>query len=427
MRLWAFVAVLSCSARAAAPAPDLAADAASLRTAASGLRRGLPAHGASRRLKEAALDLADWETRAGAGRAPGLRERLSELQDRLDSSARGERGELAADIDAAAARIDALAMPALPTPAAGSPARERAAALEAAQARVASVEGALAGGFDGQAARAPSSAVPDAPPAVAAPRPPAVLRRQAVPRYDPRVAEMQAQLDVVRRNEGLRGIASDGFFGPGTERAVAQFQRLFGLRPTGVVDERTRSVLLVEYQALNGLSVTGRRDLGTERALAQDRSRSDASAGRYFQGSDADFAYTPHLVVVRRALATVYTPYLDQTAAERRREGPPVDRFMQTVCTLERFLAGRCPYVSVAIDRNLDIPDGTPLLIPGIDRIAGRRVLFRVVDTGARRYFHGSGHIDVATDSDEYSGLGSLITGREFELIFPRGLRPRRP
>jgi len=94
------------------------------------------------------------------------------------------------------------------------------------------------------------------------------------------------------------------------------------------------------------------------------------------------------------------------------------------VCTLERYLADVCPYVSVAIDPRLRVPNGTPLLIPEISDMAGRPVHFRIVDTGSKKRFKGTGHIDVATDSNQYSGFGRMISGKHFTLILPEGLRP---
>ncbi|NNN06979.1 MAG: hypothetical protein HKL90_13870 [Elusimicrobia bacterium] len=274
---------------------------------------------------------------------------------------------------------------------------------------------------------APAAAPPEPPLAAVSP-PPSILRPSRDPRYDPLVATIQLELDAVRRAEGLSGIRPDGFFGPGTGRAVYGFQKIHGLPATGMIDAATQSELLRRYQEITGLPATGTANLATDRALAVARGRTAPDyPGRYFSGPDSDFTPDRRERTIHGVLATVYTPYLDLSAAQLRREGPPIDRFTHAICTLERFLAGRCPYVSVAIDRSLDVPDGTPLLIPGIDDIAGRHILFRIVDTGAVRLFHGTGHIDVATDSNEYGGLGSRITGREFTLILPEGLHPRRP
>lgn len=281
----------------------------------------------------------------------------------------------------------------------------------------------------------PSAAVSARPPKARASAPPqtalptaSILQPSREPHYDPLAATLQLELDAVRRAEGLPGIRADGFFGPGTQRAVYGFQKLHDLPATGRIDAATQSALLLRYQQISGLPSTGTSDLATERALAVARGRAAPDyPGRYFSGPDSDFLPDRRERTIHGVLATVYTPYLDLSAAQLRREGPPIDRFTHAICTLERFLADRCPYVSVAIDRSLDVPDGTPLLIPGIDRIAGRHILFRIVDTGAVRLFHGTGHIDVATDSNEYGGLGSRITGREFTLILPEGLHPRRP
>lgn len=150
-------------------------------------------------------------------------------------------------------------------------------------------------------------------------------------------------------------------------------------------------------------------------------------APRYYSGRESDFEARSQAATIKNVRTTVYTPFLAKTRKARRMDGPPLDRHGQTVCTLERYVAGVCPYVSVAIDPRLKVPNGTPLLIPEISALAGREVQFRIVDTGSKKMFTGTSHIDVATDSNQYSGFGRRISGGRFTLVLPQGLHPADP
>lgn len=56
----------------------------------------------------------------------------------------------------------------------------------------------------------------------------------------PKVMQMQEQLNRIARNyPALPTIAADGIYGPATQNAVKEFQKIFGLPQTGVVDYRT--------------------------------------------------------------------------------------------------------------------------------------------------------------------------------------------
>lgn len=55
-----------------------------------------------------------------------------------------------------------------------------------------------------------------------------------------KVLQMQEQLNRIARDyPALPAIAEDGIFGPGTAEAVREFQSIFGLPPTGIVDYPT--------------------------------------------------------------------------------------------------------------------------------------------------------------------------------------------
>jgi hypothetical protein len=234
----------------------------------------------------------------------------------------------------------------------------------------------------------------------------------------------------------LRPIRVDGRFGPVTLSAVKQFQKRHELPATGSIDASTSGALLAQHQEYKEQRAARVRSFMTSREPNK----------KYYQGLETDFELapepgsTPEPEIIHNVKITVYYPFIVKSRAQRLMEGPTHDRFGQTICTLEKFLDGRCPYVSVAIDRELRVPNGTPLLIPEIDTLLRTRyvklrsealprmpIKFRIVDTGSRRFFNfkKERHIDIATDSDGCSEPGSLLSEQWLDLILPKGLRPR--
>lgn len=102
-----------------------------------------------------------------------------------------------------------------------------------------------------------------------------------------------------------------------------------------------------------------------------------------------------------RSLKSGYYPH------DSLMEGGFKDRNGRPLQTLQAYLRGRTPYVSVAMD-HLDrrFPYGTVVRIPEIERHFGRCIEFRVVDTGGR--FKGRGHakIDICHDSERNTLTG---------------------
>lgn len=90
-------------------------------------------------------------------------------------------------------------------------------------------------------------------------------------------------------------------------------------------------------------------------------------------------------------------------------EGGFVDRKGAPLHTLQDFLAGRAPYVSVAMDSKA-FPYGTNLRIPELERKYGRPIDFRVVDTGGAFVGKGTSRIDICTANNAAS-LDSTING----------------
>lgn len=55
---------------------------------------------------------------------------------------------------------------------------------------------------------------------------------------------------LAKVNSGISDVVVDGQYGPQTTQAVTDFQRLFGLSPTGEVNEATFDRIMEEYDAL---------------------------------------------------------------------------------------------------------------------------------------------------------------------------------
>lgn len=298
-----------------------------------------------------------------------------------------------------------------PAPAALAALRKRADAMAAVMGRA---------DFDGARPVAASG-----PAAAAVPLPrPRLIARQARPAYSAQAAYYQGALNPFLKAEHRRPLGIDGVPGAATMKAVALFQEQMGLPKTGVIDRATEAALFSDFQVRRHLPISGVLDERTANALRTRRMAAASAKHVYFEGADGDFEPKPGAQTIKNVVATVYTPYLAKTKKQKKMEGAPIDRHDQAVCTLERYLEGACPYVSVAVDPRLKVPNGTPLLIPEISRMAGRTVHFRIVDTGSKKRFKGTGHVDVATDSNQYAGYGRRISGQRLTLVLPEGLHP---
>ncbi|KAL3860225.1 hypothetical protein ACJMK2_010379 [Sinanodonta woodiana] len=98
------------------------------------------------------------------------------------------------------------------------------------------------------------------------------------------------------------------------------------------------------------------------------------------------------------ATGTAYYPSNDPI------EGGFVDMRGHPLHTLQAYLAGHAPFVSVAMDNHAGIAYGTHVCIPEMNHKYHKVIDFQVVDTGSA--FTGKGHsridICVATRSDSY-------------------------
>ncbi len=89
-----------------------------------------------------------------------------------------------------------------------------------------------------------------------------------------------------------------------------------------------------------------------------------------------------------RARGTAYYPH------HSRLGGGFLDRRGRPLHTLQDYLAGRAPYVSVAMDTRA-FPYGTKLRIPELEARHGRPIELRVVDTHGAFRWRGTSRIDI--------------------------------
>lgn len=99
----------------------------------------------------------------------------------------------------------------------------------------------------------------------------------------------------------------------------------------------------------------------------------------------------------------------EASAAERRMEGGDVDTRDRRLYSLQEYLSGNAPYVSVAADPSA-FPYGTELRIHELEERYGRRIVFRVVDTGDAFKGKGTRRLDIRV-STKAEGLKPEVNG----------------
>ena len=183
------------------------------------------------------------------------------------------------------------------------------------------------------------------------------------------VKELQRALEA----KGFDPQGTDGKFGPNTRKAVVAFQRANGLEPDGVVGKNT-------HKALFGSAPS------TPVVPAGPVDGFQPAEGQKFKARGTDY-------------------YPDASPLE----GGFVDRRDQPLRTLQDFLSGKANYVSVAMDSKA-FPYGTKLRIPELEAKYGKRIEFRVVDTGGAFVGKGTSRIDICT-ANKRASLDSVING----------------
>lgn len=181
------------------------------------------------------------------------------------------------------------------------------------------------------------------------------------------VKELQRAL----KEKGFDPQGTDGKFGENTRKAVVAFQKANGLKADGVVGKDTLAALFGAAPASTPV---------------QPSEPVDGFEGRSY-----------------KARGTGYYP--DSSAME----GGYVDRKGAKLNTLQDFLSGKAPYVSVAMDSKA-FPYGTKLRIPELEAKYGKQIEFRVVDTGGAFKGKGTSRIDVCT-ANQRASLDPTING----------------
>lgn len=115
--------------------------------------------------------------------------------------------------------------------------------------------------------------------------------------------------------------------------------------------------------------------------------------------------------VVGHPKATGYYPH------NSKMEGGFKDKIGKPLHTLQDFLDGSAPYVSIAIDKKLyksgTVKYGDSFRIPELEQKYGKKIIFKAVDTGGAFTGKGFSRIDICTDNKKYSldkGVNSKLT-----------------
>ncbi len=148
------------------------------------------------------------------------------------------------------------------------------------------------------------------------------------------------------------------------------------------------------------------------------------AAARLFRRKEAPIEVTPVEFPLQARVTGYYPVGPEASEAERRREGGDLDRKVRPLHSIKDFLQGRAPFVSVAADLHAFPVYGEELRIQELERRYGRRIVFRVVDTGGDFVSTGTAALDVRVDSEteadqitgpvHYARLGgSLPLGRD--------------
>src|SRR6185295_9030061 len=133
----------------------------------------------------------------------------------------------------------------------------------------------------------------------------------------------------------------------------------------------------------------------------------DRPRGRAGSTDTAQQAATPSMTPTGQQFTAKGTGYFPDNSPM---EGGFKDRMGKPLHTLQDFLAGKAPYVSVAMDSKA-FPYGTKLRIPELEKKYGRPIEFRVVDTGGAFKGKGTSRIDICT-ANQKASLDPTINGK---------------
>ena len=172
--------------------------------------------------------------------------------------------------------------------------------------------------------------------------------------------------------------------------ALDRLQMAGALQPTQALLSSTQELLS---------ELTVQQNLRNLMNLFASLMKNEHSPSGQISSSSSNSAPPLPAEVKKTAQATGTGYYPDNSAME----GGFVDRKGKKLNTLQDFLAGKADYVSVAMDKNENIPYGTKLRIPELEKKYGKPIEFRVVDTGGAFTGKGTSRIDICTANEKAS------------------------
>jgi 3D (Asp-Asp-Asp) domain-containing protein len=107
------------------------------------------------------------------------------------------------------------------------------------------------------------------------------------------------------------------------------------------------------------------------------------------------------------------------SAEEAEMEGGALDRQGAPLHTLQDFLEGRAPYVSVAMDAKV-FPYGALLCLPALNLKYGRQIELRVVDTGSAFKGKGTSRMDICT-AGKTESLDAMVNREHLAIVLVQG------
>jgi hypothetical protein len=132
-------------------------------------------------------------------------------------------------------------------------------------------------------------------------------------------------------------------------------------------------------------------------------------------GTDDGTGESNEAVTVTSSFVARGTGYYPDASAL---EGGFTDRRGAKLHTLQQFLAGQAPYVSVAMDANA-FAYGQRLRIKELEAKYGKPITFKVVDTGGAFRGKGRSRIDICTANRAASLDGTINGTLHIDAIAP--------
>ncbi len=163
-------------------------------------------------------------------------------------------------------------------------------------------------------------------------------------------------------------------------------------------------------QAASNLGFAPSTNSAPSSTSAPAATQAPASSGQALPQSSGGVAGGSHAGKTFQSKGTGYYP------ANTAMEGGFKDRHGKPLYTLQQYLRGDAPYVSVAMDQKIQkyrggtMEYGQKLRIPELEQKYGKPIEFRVVDTGGAFTNKGYGRIDICTENRQAS-MDATVNG----------------